>query len=283
MKGNRRIPVGTSPAEFQANFHSDKSSLRIELNFNGYEIKVIKVKSNDDSINVPLEKQIIIANPKSIKDKKAKALQQKSENLLKSIFAKFNSSGHQSWVSVNNKIRFIKQKEKYLLKVSLGITDTKISSSIAKKIWGELFDPLVYPLSLALNKSLGQTYIQLDIVSINDDVQITTDSKIETRVEMECVGGMVSGHAYNACATSRYECSGGFCRTVCTPGQTVQQVWNSCASRMPVTYTDLVIETDAILDPSKGLIRFDINTNDVIRISNPIQLYKMIKPKVIAN
>jgi len=283
LKGTRRIPVGISPVEFQAKFHSDKSALRIELNFNGYEKKVIKVKSIDDSINVPLEKQNIVANSKSIKDKKAKILQEKSEKTLKSIFAKFNFSENKSGVFIKDKVRFVKKNKKYLLKVPLSITDSKISNSLAKKIWGELFDPLIYPLSQALNKNLGQAYIQLDIASVKDDIEITAESQIETRVEMECVGGTISQYVYNACASSRTECSGGFCRSVCQPGSTMQQVWNACASRVPVTYTDHVIVTDATFDPTEGLIRFDINTKEVIEVNDPNRLFQIINPKVFAN
>lgn len=265
LQGNRRLAKGKTPVQIEATFHSEKSVLRFELASPGFEEKIIKIGASEPNTFVALERSTDIAREEDISDAKAKQMQKKTRALLESVTADFRRTNPALSIQFYEKIRFTNQRGEHLLLIPLEIESTSMNGDLAYGTWKAIYSEFVYPVSKAINNQLGPTKVQINAKHSNDDIVLTPKTKEIESVVMECRGGMTTRY-YSSC-------------TGCP--STSHRVWDPCATRVPVTYTNEVIDVDTALGQVDEFIRYEFNSNDVLEINNSQKLYQMINPVVV--
>lgn len=266
LKGSRKIVIGKTPLEHEASFHSEKSLLRFEVSKQGFEPQVIKVNALETTQYVKLEKLTEVARSEDMKDATASVLQEKAEEIIKAAIADYRGKAGTSALVFYAKIKFSRQSGDYSLLIPIDLGDVVISETLAKKTWQTLYEPFIYPLSSALNKRLGPTKIRISATSSKDNIDFAPKtSEIET-VSMECQGGM----------TTKYV-------TTWDNRTTTMRVWDPCAYRLPVTFTQEVIDVDTIIGANSEVIHYRLNTKDLLEINDSEKLYQLINPEILRN
>lgn len=278
LVGKRRISIGTTPFLYKAKFHSNKSTLRINFDLNGYKSEIYKLRWTKKSVTIKLNKISFITKPKNIKNKKLRKLQKIIYSEIKPILNNFSQQQTSTGVRLTEGVKFLRIKNQVVLKVPL---TTQTSRGLANQIWKDLVNTLIRPLSLKINDLIGDSAIQFDVILMSGKISITPKSKIIQHIDMICVGANILQNVYDSCANRMIDCVGGNCNSVCQPGYIMRETWNPCASREPVTRLEHAIDASIDLTSVKSLIRYKLMSSNVNNIADNNKLFKAIDIKSI--
>jgi hypothetical protein len=124
------------------------------------------------------------------------------------------------------------------------------AQAFLEDLWSQLGDGFALPLVQAARKVKGINGIVLDVDYSHVQSGFGVGFRMESNVEMECQPGTKMQSVYVGCATR--ESYG----TECVAGSVTRQVFDPCASKVPITHTRLVTDPTVSFAQAKSRARY---------------------------
>ena len=260
----REIPLGKTPLVYKAEFHSEISILRMVFRKSGYQDALLEVSAKQDKVVAALEARALAASPTVHKDPQLQAIQQRLNPILNQTMPGLLEAKGPFDLDLAGPIRVDRMNEKVFVVVPLALRGSKVNlkesgktrqEALLKALWDQCGGGLVVPLARKIQGQAGVEGIVLDIAFDEQRYLFGVESRVETRVEMQCVPGTSMQTVFDACATMRSEVThrdsfgNVYTRQVCVPGQAMKPVFDPCASKVPVTKSEVKV------DPKAGVTR----------------------------
>jgi len=256
--GTRTTPIGKTPLIYKAKFHSEQSIKRVLFRKNGYDDKIVKVRTSDKNIFVKLAPYKFSADPEIHKDQELKKLQKFINPIVDKISHKLiNQKGRFDYrLSVPVKVVRLNGKPYVSITIILEVLEKVIQKrdkvrqqELLQEIWKQFGGDLVKPLALNLKDSRGISGIKLDVLFVETTFRFNVSSRVEIYIEMECVSGVVNTPVFDSCAS--LSVSGR-----CISGTKYQPVYQSCIRRVPISRTKVVADPRSSIAQGKALASF---------------------------
>jgi hypothetical protein len=263
-RGTREIPMGKTPFTYEASFHSEQSVLRVVFRKKGYEDKIVKMKASNNKVMAKLKGLNFVSKPSAHQDPQLKALQKKLNPVIDKTLPRllkkdgkfdYNLAGQATVKRMGGKIYLVVP---ILLRNLEGKFESKGKARrkrLVASAWGQLGPDLVVPLARELK---GRQDLHGLVLDMNFDEQrflFGVSSRVESRIEVECVPGYVMKNVFDACAKRR--------DAVCEGGMMMKSVYDPCARRMPVTKSQVVVDPKTGVAQGKAKARYILPLNGV--------------------
>jgi len=263
-QGERETPIGKTPLTYKAEFHSEISILRMVFRKGGYQELLLEVSAKQDKVVANLAPRGIAANPTEHKDPELRAIQQRLNPLLNQTVPGMLEAKGPFDFDLAGPIRVARMDKKVFVVVPVALGSSKVSlkesgkarqEELLKAVWNQCGGSLAIPLARKLQGQAGIDGIVLDVAFNEQRYLFGVESRVETRVEMQCVPGNRMQQVFDACARRRmetYRDPSGIYSTRdagCEGGYVTRPVYDPCASKIPVTKSEVKV------DPRAGVTR----------------------------
>lgn len=261
-QGERETPIGKTPLTYKAEFHSEISILRMVFRKGGYQELLLEVSAKQDKIMANLAPRGIAANPTEHKEAELRSLQQRLNPILNQTVPGLLEAKGPFDFDLAGPIRVARMDEKVFVVIPLALGGSKVrmketgkarQEELLKAVWNQCGGRFAIPLARKLQSQAGIDGIVLDVAFNEQRYLFGVESRVETRVEMQCVPGNKMQNVYDACATTKTEIyrmgNSTYSRQVCQSGFVNKPVFDPCASKIPVT------KSEVKLDPRTGVTR----------------------------
>lgn len=247
LRGAQRVPLGATPFEYEAEFHSEMSILRFSFELAGHESKTVEVAAADRGADVKLGGRALVADPAVHKQESLRAVQRKInpglEKALRALLKRHADAG----LELTDAAR-MKRLDGNGIYLELPITlqparQQGEQPGLPRKIWDSVGRKIVADLESGALRDSGLAGVVLHVQSDNVQRSFSVGSRIETRTEMVCVPGY--DRQWESCFTRSYtgQCTGGY-----------RMIYKSCASLEPRAVSELVVDPRAAVGKSQTSI-----------------------------
>ncbi len=267
LRGSQRIPLGSTPLDYQAEFHSEMSILRFAFERPGYAAKTLEVSASQDRVVATLAGRILVADPATHQDERLRLLQQRLNPALSDALPKVLAQRPEWGLDIAGVVRVRQLGDGVYLHVPITITklgegkreEQDAHGALARQVWNGAGREVVSGLQsrLAPRSALVGLILEAQLATATQQFQVT--SRVETGIEMVCVSG--TKRIYDICATMRpkIECVGYPCTPrntgmECVPG--FKHVHDSCATRAPATKSTLKVDPKATTKAQRVRVYF---------------------------
>ncbi len=249
-QGSRETKLGTTPLNYEAEFHSAISILRMVFKKKGFQPATLEVSASQDTAVAKLAAVEVVANPTKQEDPKLRALQERVNPVLDREMKKFLDQPGPFQFDVASPLQLVELEGETSLMVTLILNDAKNlpqgsgkekQGVLSKTLWSHLGKHLVMPLAAELRgeKDLGSIVMQ--VAYDERRVVFGVGTKMETKMQMKCMPGTTMQLQMVPCASM----VGGRC----SPGTALRPTYSPCAYIAPV-YTQ-----EMKADPKTGFVR----------------------------
>lgn len=237
--GNREKRIGTTPFKWAAKFHSDISIQKIIVRKNGYEIKTHKVRASEKQVSLQLTVIKFIPESSKLKSPRLRAIQEKINPVLQKYLLGWFGQIKDIEFQLIQPVQVIEQDGKTLLSFDLYLDRISMASKkgsrqgnklLLKKLWTQFGNHVLQPLAKELPSSTPLSGIQLNLMFSKTGSRFGVKSRITTKVKVECRGGYY------------------------TIGR--QTYFNPCQTRVPVTYSKVVVDPQTKRVKKTYMVRF---------------------------
>jgi hypothetical protein len=240
LQGARQVPVGKTPVEYPAEFHSNISILRFEIQKAGHKSQTIEVNAQQTKVFVKLAAQGLAA-PAKTDDPELTRLHTRLGPSVERALLDLPEAQRPYRYGVTREARLTKLGGRIVLVVAVDLEvegDGSAASvsdhgAFLRSTWDRLVQGIATRLAKALHPGEGPTIgLIIDVRSAPLRPGFAVSSR--SVQEMECVSGMVLRQVWDPCARSVYDPhAAGALR--CEGGLVGRMVTDPCASRVPVT------------------------------------------------
>lgn len=271
LQGSKETRIGTTPFSYQAEFHSEISVLRVMIRKAGYQPKQAEISAHESSILIKLSGRSFTVAPKDIDDPGLRRIQQGIAPAAEAIAAAALKRQQPFQMDLPGGIRAQKLAARVYLVVPITLLGgprefneigARNADLFLYRLWAQLDGVLAAPLAKAAKNVPGLDGILLDAEYSHLQRGFNVGVKTQSRVEMECQGGMKPQMVFDNCASrdmeSHYDSVTGTYTSefVCRGGMVSREVYDPCATRVPVTYTDLVADPQVMFDRANSKARY---------------------------
>ena len=271
LQGARRIPLGKTPLKYEASFHSEISILRIAFEKAGFEGKVVEVSATQNSVQTKLNTRVYASTPDSLKDPVLRNLQQRIKPIIDKFFSEPVATQSNFQWAVGGQVNVAAFNGKTFIILPIALTDSNknslfssssaVNNTTLRALWDQLSQQVVFPLSIKLKHEDKLSGLIVEIANRHPKKEFQVGSRVETKVEMECIAGTEMVQAYDSCATKqmRHDPDGrGNIRMsyVCVGGMVTRSVYNPCLYRTPISKSSVVIDPVAKTEVKRSKIQF---------------------------
>jgi len=270
LRGTQRVPLGITPFAYEAEFHSEMSILRLRFERTGYEGKTLELKAAQDRVVAALDGVEFLASPDVHKEEPLKRLQEQVNAALSGALPEIYSRAGPWRIDFAGKghVRRFADGRVYLhLPFSMQYTDGKAPPEEAalRGLALTLWDGVVRRLASEIWAKLagaGEIHgLLLEAQANFLDRKFAVGSRVESRLEMECIPG--TRERYDSCARQVAEYSTDCRNGICTSRQTgtrceggMKSVYDACATRAPVTKMGVVISPTSRVGVARNRIYY---------------------------
>jgi len=252
LQGTRKVPLGTTPLEYEAEFHSQISILRMLIKKTGYRDLTLEVSASQDKVVAGLESLGISEDPTFHKDPNLRKIQEQINPIIDRIVPELLEDLKQMDNNLAGLISVTSAQDNIFLVVPIAIENLRDEvkgtgktrrEMLLKSLWGQLGESIAIPLARKLREHGGITDILLQ-VKINENRYVFSAlPTLESNVTMECVPGYKTQQVLQFRQIPQYEyytdnrgmgynrLTGYRTESYMVP----QQVFDPCISRRPVT------------------------------------------------
>jgi hypothetical protein len=197
-QAGRETLLGTTPFDYQAEFHSEQSILRFVFKKPGHKPVTLEVQVNQNPVYAKFEQAQFTASPAVHQDPRLKDLQQRINPLLDKEIPRLLGADPSFEAELLEPVRAADfGGETGLLirlragKIQAPADQTGMSrrETTLRALWTRLGTALALPIAAQLREQQGIQHITLEVAFDEQRVQFGVDARIETTVEMQCVGG----------------------------------------------------------------------------------------------
>ena len=270
LQGTRQESLGTTPLKYQAEFHSEISILRFAVKKPGYKAQTIEVNAQQDRVVAKLTSQGFAAGPNTINDPMLRSLQERLAPIIDRTLLELLTSRGPYEFDLEGPVRVTKLDDKILLilPIELGKPKDKINPAaqgqnemFLKMVWDQFGPSMVIPLSKAVHSESLLNGVILDLRYSRVHRGFEVSSRMESRIEMECIPGTETRQVYNPCLRRKIETyySMGQMMTRdagCEGGYQPQMVYNPCITKGPVTHTEVKIDPKSTTMPAQSRAQY---------------------------
>lgn len=272
LVGTKREPIGQTPLTYRAEFHSEISVLRFSARKPGYVAREFEVTGKDDRVVIQLQDRSFTTPPAELNDPELRKMQEQmvvaTERVIRDALKE--QSPFEVDVVRKTEVQRIDGSAYLVVPVTVGHAPadyrqigTGNAQTFLADLWSQLGDGFAFPLVQAARKVKGIDGIVLDVDYSHAQSGFGVGFRMESNVEMQCQPGTKTQQVYNSCATTRmgrsynaqthdWESSG----TECVGGWVTTQVFDPCASRVPVTHATLVTDPKVAFAQAKSKVRY---------------------------
>jgi len=270
--GTKREPIGQTPLSYRAEFHSEISVLRFSARKPGYVARDFEVTGKDDRVMIQLQERSFATSPAELNDPELRKMQEQMVVATEKVIRDALKEQSPFEVDLARKIEVqrIDDSAYLVVPVSVGHAPADYrrvgagnAQAFLADLWGQLGDGFALPLVQAARKVKGINGIVLDVDYSHVQSGFGVGFRMESNVEMECQPGTKMQFLYDSCATRQteqtynaqthdWESSG----TKCVGGLVTRQVFDPCASRVPMTHTTLVTDPTVSFAQAKSKARY---------------------------
>jgi hypothetical protein len=248
LQGGKRTLLGSTPISPPLEFHSEISVLRLSVSKNGFENEAAEVGARDSNLTVRLRRQRIAADPSQLSGQ-ARDIQQRIAQQIEEVMRPLIGDP-ESGLHLTGQMRAVRLDGKNYLFVPAALSGSQPEQASARSVWSQLRAKWIESLAAICRHdvSINGAVIDVRLEAISRTFAVA--SKVESRLEMECVAGTEHIQVYEPCVRqverSEWSASGRESRRlVCEGGLVSRPVFNSCLTRAPVTRSDVVISPEA--------------------------------------
>lgn len=237
-QAGRETLLGTTPFDYQAEFHSEQSILRFVFKKPGHKPVTLEVQSNRNPVLAKFEQVKITASPDSHQAPRLRGLQEKLNPTLDKEIPTLLGADPELETELTEPIRVADFDGEPGLMIRLTVGRVKGIAGDAgssrqegalKALWARLGKTLVLPLAAHLREQHELRQIALRVGFSEQRILFGVDAKLETTVEMQCVGG-------NEYWTEPdFVCDYKGCNTRLVN----KSRYNPCLQKVPVTKTEM--------------------------------------------
>ncbi len=246
LRGAQRVPLGVTPLDYAAEFHSEISVLRILFERPAFTPRTLEVSAKDDRVVARLESRSLVADPAAHRDEQTRRLQEKLNPMLKETLPTLLALRPELGADIADVVWVRRLSGALYLQVPLSVktlgeknreAGTSPEPRLARQIWDSLGKEVAAGIRSRLPAGSGLSGIviesQLDAVAM----QFAVGSHMQTSVEMQCVGGYRQEFRQDSCAS--------YNRGNCVAGVKQFAVYEPCQTRIPVTKTEVKVNPTA--------------------------------------
>jgi hypothetical protein len=252
LEGTRKVPLGTTPLEYEAEFHSEISILRMLIKKTGYSDFTLEVSASQDKIVAALESLGISEDPNFHKDPNLRKIQEQINPIIDRIIPELlehlkqmdsNLAGHISVTAAQDDIFLVVPVVIENLKDEINGTGKSRREMLLKALWGQLGGSIAIPLARKFREHEGITGILLQAKIDENRYVFSTLPTLESNMKMVCVAGYRTQQVLQLRQIPQYETysdNRGMVYQRLTGYRTEsyivpQQVFDPCISRRPIT------------------------------------------------
>lgn len=247
LRGSQRTPLGVTPLEYQAEFHSEMSILRFAFELAGQESKTAEVAATARGAHVKLGNRALAADPAVHQQQALRELQRRLnpelEKSLRSLLKKHAAAGLE--LTDVARLRQLDADGIYLeLPITLRLArQPGDQAALPRSIWDSIGKKIVADLKSGALSGHGLAGIVLRVQADSLQRSFNVNSRMETRTEMACVPGY--DKQWEDCFTRSYtgQCTGGY-----------RMIYKSCARMEPRVVNELVVDPRAVVGKSRAHI-----------------------------
>ncbi len=272
MRGKKRTLLGTTPFEYQARFHSEISVLRIEVMKEGYKTLPTKLSAKQDEFTFRLLTRSSGLAAETVKDVRLRNIQKRINPVIDSMIPLLIKEAGLGNDDVGL-LRIAGMGTQAYLVVPLKLGKDKISAKVRREtgifvneIWEKAGSVLLGPLAAEIQKEGGLDGIVLNVDYSELKSTFQVNSRVETRVEMECQGGYVQKQVWDYCARRvqeveyYYDSSGHMqtrnAGTKCEGGMISKSVFDQCAFKAPITKSTVKSDPRTTISKDQYSVRY---------------------------
>jgi len=260
LQGMKEVYLGNTPMEYQAEFHSEISILRMAFKKPGYDTKTIEVSAKQDRVEVNLVPRSLTADPGTFNDATLRDVQNRVNSTIKQTLPKLLAARGPYEFELAGPLRVTRLDDKILLilPIELGKAKDKVdrpaqdqNEIFLKTIWDQFGQGMVIPLVKEVRNEPLLSGILLDVdYSRVGHGFVGVRTRVESRIEMKCVPGTEARQVYNPCLRRKTETYYSMGQRMtrdagCEGGYQTQMVYNPCITKVPVTRTEVKIDPKA--------------------------------------
>ena len=249
--GTRNKLLGTTPFVYSAEFHSKVSVLRLLFKKPLHEDQTIKINAEQDKVRVTLKPVSLTESPKNNGNASQRDLHARVNAIVeKKLPNLMNNKGGINF-ELSGPLTVTKNPDVGVAVLHFRLVDWRNNTkgnnkerqeAFARTVWGELGPQVIVPLAQALNGINGLTGLALDLQYDEQQFLFGVKPSVESRVEMECVPGM----RQELRSVPRYK-DGHETMTM-----ELQQVFDPCLRRTPVTRNDVKLDPQAAVQKGRA-------------------------------
>lgn len=292
LQGSKETKIGTTPFSYHADFHSEMSVLRVMVRKAGYEPRQAEINAHENNALIRLSGRRFTVPPKDIADPGLRQIQQVMAPAVETIAAEALKHQAPFQMDLPGGIRTQKLAGGVYLVVPVTLLGgphdfndigARNADLFLYQLWSQLDGILASPLAKAAKSATGLGGILLDVEYSHLQRGFNVGVKTQSRIEMECQGGMKPQMVFDSCATrsmeSRYDSATGVYTSeyVCQGGMVSREVYDPCATRVPVTYTDLVADPQVMFDRANSKARYMADVATLLGSGSAKDAYGKIK------
>ena len=200
LQGMKKVHLGTTPLEYQAEFHSEISILRILFKKRAYKDVTLEVSASKDQVIARLESSAIAvaADPHTHKDAHLRKIQQEINPIINKTVPKLLGEKVEQEFDLAAPIKVQGTGEKVFLLVPVIVGDIKGEirgagearhDMVLRALWNQLGSSIVIPLAKEIPNHLGISGIILEAKFDEKRYLVSSEPSVGTKQEMECVPG----------------------------------------------------------------------------------------------
>ena len=195
LRGTQRIPLGKTPLDYRAEFHSEQSILRLLLEYPGHEPKRIELQARQSRIVARLVTRSFVLGPEAYTDANLRSLQQQISPSVNRVLVSVSKSGN-GWTFEPGKAMLRRASGKAWLVIPLqvvppqaGLLPANHPSQAAKYLWGAGASSIANQIAQASSSWKEVGGVILDVRYAQSRQVIDVGRRVEERTERRCVSG----------------------------------------------------------------------------------------------
>jgi hypothetical protein len=238
LRSSQRIPLGTTPIDYRAEFHSEHSILRFAFELPAHAPQTLEVNASQGSVVAKLAARTLVADPLSLQDMGLRGIQQRINPSLASTLTAMlaQRSGEGIDLSGLARVRRLDDSPYLVLPLLLSSPATSLESR------RDLLTAILSEVEAKMPNGSGLAGIVAD-AQIGAPPRPGGGAAVQQTVVMECVGG----YEYEYLPCMQRAIPTGYC----VPGTLTK--YNPCLNRVPTTQRTVTVDTTAKATGSQRL------------------------------
>jgi hypothetical protein len=256
--GTRNKLLGTTPFVYSAEFHSKVSVLRLLVKKPLYEDQTIKIIAEQDNVRVILKPVSLTESPSNNGNASQRDLQTRVNAIVEKKLPNLMNNKGGIKFELFGPLTVTKEEDVVVAVLHFKLVDWRSNTkgnnkerqeALARTVWGELGPKVIVPLAQALKGINGLTGLAMDLQYDEQQFLFGVKPSVESHVEMQCVPGM----RQELRSVVRYQDGH---ETMTTE---LQQVYDPCLRRIPVSRNDVKLDPQAAVQKSQARGLFLLN------------------------